>query len=317
MSWPRRVGLLMAAVILAAGIYLGLRGYLRHRVARQLQATAQAIPDIAAIEFADMAVHWRPLGIELHQVRLVPQRGAAPIPIRRVHLKRFEAGEILPDHLNVSLYAARLPRHHPTVAPVAHLLKRLEMAVLDVDMHVQLVRDAARKRSWRGHLELQVRQAGILRIALAVENLDVPGILRALDNPLNWMAVLPPVGIRAAALEFEEGGLVHRIVADRARRTGKTPVAARRWLAAEIEKAARQWKIIPLGTPLAAFVAAPVRIGYHTANPEPVYLGRLMWSPKVRDWLTPLQVAGYLAQKPRKAPWIATAITTPGRPPHL
>ena len=317
MSWTRRLGLLMAVVIFAAGIYLGLRGYLRHRVDRQLQATAEAIPHITAIDFADLAIHWRPLGIELHQVRLVPQHGAAPIPIRRVHLKRFEAGEILPDHLDVSLYAARLPRHHPTVAPVAHLLKRLEMAALDVDLHVQLARDAARKQSWRGHLELQARQAGILRIALAVENLDVHGILRALDNPLNWMAVLPPVGIRAAALEFEEGGLVGRIVADHARRTGTTPMAARRKLAADIERAARQRKILPLGTPLAAFVSAPVRIGYHTANPEPVYLGRLIWSARARDWLTPLQVAGYLAAKPRKAPWIATAITTPGQPPHL
>ena len=317
MSWPRRLGLLMAAAILITGIYLGLRGYLRHQIDRQLQATAQAIPDITAIDYADMAVHWRPMGIELHQVRLVPQHGAAPIPIRRVHLKGFEAGEILPDHLDVSLYAARLPRHHPILASVAHLLKRLEMTVLDVDMHFQLARDAARERSWYGHLELQVRQAGILRIALAVENLDVHGIVRALDNPLNWIVVLPPVGIRAAALEFEEGGLVRRIVADRSHRNGTTPTAARRELAAEIERTARLWKILPLGTPLAAFVSAPVRIGYHTANPEPVYLGRLIWSAKVRDWLTPLQVAAYLAEKPRKAPWIANAITTPGRPPHL
>lgn len=317
MSGPRRLGLLVATVTIAVGIYLGLQGYLRHRVDRQLQATAQAIPAIAAIDYADLEVHLRPLGIELHQVRLIPQHGAAPIPIRRIHLKRFAAGEILPDHLDVSLYAARLPHRHPAVAPVAHLLTRLEMQTLDMDMHVALARDAAREKSWRGHLELQVQQAGILRIALAVENLDVNGILRALDNPLNWMMVLPPVAIRAAALEFEEGGLVGRIVADRARRTGTTPMAARRQLAAEIERAARQRKILPLGAPLAAFVTAPVRIGYHTGNPEPVYLGRLIWSAKARDWVTPLQVAGYLAEKPRQAPWIATAITIPGRPPHL
>jgi hypothetical protein len=307
----------MAAVTIAAGIYLGLQGHLRHRVDRQLQATAQAIPEIAAIDYADLEVHWRPLGIELHEIRLVPQNGAAPIPIRRVHLKRFKAGPILPEHLDVSLYETRLPHQHPVVAPVAHLLSRLDMQVLDIDMHIQLVRDAAREKSWRGHLELQVRQAGILRIALAVENLDVNGVLRALDNPFNWMMVLPPVAIRAAALEFEEGGLVARMVTDRARRTGTTPMAARRQLAAEIEQAARQRKIPNLGAPLAAFVAAPVRIGYHTGNPDPVYLGRLIWSPKARDWVSPLKVSGYLADEPRKAPWQATAITIPGRPPHL
>ena len=317
MSRPRRIGLLLAPVIIAAGVYLGLQGYLRHRVDWQLQATAQSIPQVAAIDYADMDVHLQPLSIELHQVRVVPPHGAAPIPIGRVHLKRFQAGQILPDHLDLSLYAAHLPHRHPAVAPIAHLLTRIEMQALDIDMHIQLTRDAAREHSWRGHLECQVRQAGILRFALDVENLNVHGMLRAINNPLNWLAVLPPVGIRAAALEFEDGGLVERIVAAHARRTGETPMAARRQLASVIEKAARQRKVRPWGGLMAAFVAAPVRIGYHTGNPDPVYLGRLIWSPRIRDWLAPLQVAGYLAETPRDAPWMTSAMAIPGQPPRL
>ena len=317
MSWPRRAGLLLATVIIGAAIYLGLESYLRHRVDRQLQATVQAIPEVAAIDYARMDLRLHPRGIELQQVRLVPQDGAAPIPIDRIHLKRYTAGYVLPDQLAFSLYAARIPRRHPAAAQVAHLLTRLGIQALDVDLHVQMSRDAAREASWNGYLELHVRQAGILRIALAVENLNVNGILRALDNPLNWVAVLPPVGIRTAALEFEEGGLMGRIVADHARRTGVPLAVARRQIAENIDRAARKLRIRPLGEPMAAFVAAPVRIGYHSGNPEPVYLGRLLWSRKVRDWLGPLQVSGYLAQRPRDAPWTTAAIPIPGQPPRL
>ena len=70
-----------------------------------------------------------------------------------------------------------------------------------------------------------------------------------------------------------------------------------------------------LGRLLADFVAAPVRIGYYTGNAEPVYLGRLLWSPEIRDWCRAMQVGGYRPPSPRLNPWETSAASIPGKPP--
>ncbi len=307
---------MLAAAVIAAAMYAGLQIYLHHAVDRHLQAAVRTTPELTDIRYGHMDVSLLPFGVELRNVELVTAGGARPIPIRRVNLNRFTAGRVLPEHLALSLYGARIHHTHPAAGPIDNLMQRLAMDTLDIDIHIRLVKDPVQENAWCGHVELHVRPAGILRLALAVDHLDEDGMARALDNPLNWLAVLPPVGIRAAALEFEEGGLVTRIISDRARRSGLTPAAARRRIGQEIETAARRKKILPLGHLLSAFVSDPVRIGYYTGNVTPVYMGRLMWSRRVRDWLRPLQVRGALASAPRNVPWMTTAAAIPGKPPH-
>lgn len=256
------------------------------------------------------------MGIELRQVTLQPAGGAAPIPINHAHLEHFQPGRTVPDRLTLNLDGIRVHQTHPAADPIRNLMQRLDLKTLTMDLHIRLAHDEKQANAWRGHVELQINHAGILRIAMAIENLEADGVLRALDNPLNWMAVLPPVGIRTIAGEFEDDGLVDRIVADRARRTGLTPAAARQRIRKELETAARKKKMSQLGGLLSEFVADPVRIGYYSGNPQPVYLGGLLWSRKVRDWLRALQITGYRAQTPRVNPWMMSAAAIAGKPPR-
>lgn len=317
MKWPRRMGLLLAMALMAASIYAGLQIYLRHTVNRHLEAFVQTTAAISGIQYARLDVRLLPFGVELQQVALKPAGGADPIPIRRVHLDRFQPGAVFPDQLSLDLDGVRIPNTHPAVDPIRFLLKRVALKTLLIDLRIRLVHDASQAGTWHGHLELQVQRMGILRGALVVDNLDANGVLQAFDNPFNWLAVLPPAGIRTMVWEFEDNGLVARIVADRARRSDMTPAAARQHIRQGIEAAARHERIWPLGRLLSEYVADPVRIGYYTGNPEPVYLGRLLWSRSIRDGLRPLQVSGYRAPTPRLTPWVTAATSSPGKPPRL
>jgi hypothetical protein len=186
-----------------------------------------------------------------------------------------------------------------------------------MDLDLRLVQVASQVKAWRGQVELQVQQAGTLRVALAVENLDMEGVLRAAGQPVNWMAVLPPTGIRAVALEYEDEGLVERMVAGRARGAGQSPAAVREHFRQAIEAEARREKILPLGRLLSAFVADPLRIGYYTGNAEPVYLGRLLWVRRIGGWLQPFEIKGYRSATPRTNPWIPSTAAIPEKPPQL
>lgn len=317
MKRRRRLHFLLTAALIAAALYTGLQFYLHQMVKRHLQTVVQATPAIEDIRYARLNVRMLPFRIELRQVALQPAGGAAPIPISQVHLDHFQPGRKVPDRLALSLNGIRVQQTHPTANHIRNHMQRLGIRTLVMDLHIRLAHDERQKNAWRGHVEIKIQQAGILRIAMVIENLDADGVLQALDNPLYWMAVLPPVGIRKIAGEFENGGLVERIVADRTRRTGLTPAGARQQIRKEIEVAARKKKISPLGGLLSEFVADPVRIGYYTGNPEPVYLGGLLWSRRVRDWLKPLLIRGYRASTPRVTPWTDSAAAMAAKPPLL
>ena len=308
---------LLAAALLAAAGYIGLQIYLRYTVERHLQAAVLATPALTDITYGRLVIRLRPFGLELREVRLVSTGGIDPIPIRLVDLNRFTPGRPLPRHLSLALRDVRMSAVHPAVAPLQDLLEHLGLENLALDLDLNLEQIPNPVNSWRGHVELRIQQAGTLRLALAVDNLNANGILRAIENPVEWWRVLPPIGIRAGVVEFEDEGLVERIVAARARHTGLTPSAARRLVRADIEAAAQRYGILPLGRLLSEFAAAPARIGYYTGNTEPVYMGRLLLSRDVRDGLTALQVAGYRASSPRAMAWVSAAASIPGKPPRL
>jgi hypothetical protein len=307
---------LLAAVLLGAAIYAGARIGLRQMVNRQLAAAVQNTPGLDDIQYEHLEIRLRPLGLELVQVTLKSSGSVDPIPIRRAKLTRFTPGQALPRQLSVFLDDIRIPATHPALEPLRAPLQRLALKSLDMDLDLRLVQVASQAKAWRGQVELQVQQAGTLRVALAVDNLDMDGVLRAIDHPVNWMTVLPPTGIRAMALEYEDDGLVDRMVVDRARRTGQPPAAARQHFRQTIEAAARREKILPLGRLLSTFVADPIRIGYYTGNSEPVYLGRLLWARRIGGWLHPLEVRGYRASTPRVNSWVTSTAAIPEKPPQ-
>jgi hypothetical protein len=305
----------LVAVLLAVGACGGLQVYLHHLVDGQLAEIAQSMPAVADIEYTHLDIAWRQPGIVLREVRLRPSGDGAAVPIRRAALTRFKPGRLLPRRMAVDIDGLELDADHPLAAPLYGPLARLEMTQLTADLDFYLSRTET--RSWHGRAELHIRSAGILRAALAVANLDPEALERALHDPIGWMAVLPPTGIRTMAWEFEDRGMVARIVADRARRTGLSPAAARRQIRQDVEAAARQAGILPLALPLSAFIADPVRIGYYTGHTEPVFLGRLMWSPRLSDWFQALDLKGYHAATPRKVPWDHAIAVIPAKPPHL
>ncbi len=315
MKWRRALVCLTAVILLGVFVYTGLRTYLHHWVDRQLQATAAATPVLDDIRYARLKILLRPFRLEFQDVALKLAGGVDPLPVRRATLHQFQPGHPLPRRLALALEGIRIEDPHPAVAPLQASLRRLGMQHLDLDLGLRLEKSPGRANAWRGHAELDVRGGGILRLALAVDNLDDAAVWRALDNPDDWWRILPPVGIRAAAAEFEDGGLVDRILAAGGHGEAMTPPAARQYLRQAIETTAHREGILPLGRLLSEFIAAPVRIGYYTGNTEPVYLGRLLWSREVRTWCQALQVGGYRRPSPRRDPWMRAAVSTPGKPP--
>ncbi len=305
----------LAAVLFAAVAYAGLQIYVRHLVDRHLQAAVLAAPALDDIQYDGLAVRLLPFRLVFDEIQLRPAGGLDPIPIRRAHLDQFKPGRNLPQRLAASLEGLRIAADHPSAAPLREILQRLGMQRIVVDVHLGLEQDAGQPKTWRGHLELQVQQIGILRVALAIENLDIERIGQASANAADWWTILTPVGIRKIAIEFEDRGGVERVVADRARRDGSLPSAARLEIRRAIEAAARREGILPLGRHLSEFVAAPVRLGYYSGNTEPVYLVRLLWSRGIRDWCLALQVTGYRPPSPRRHPWASAAASIPGIPP--
>ncbi len=311
---PARI-LLLAAVLLAAVVYAGLQVYLRHLVDRHLQAAVLAAPGLDDIQYDRLAIDLLPFGLAFDEIVLKPAGGLDPIPIRRARLNEFKPGRSLPQRLDVSLEGLRIEADHPSAAPLHEASLRLGMEIIEIDLHLGLEQDAGRPKAWRGHAELNVHKAGILRMALAVKNLDTAEMEQAFAKASDLWTILTPVGIRTVAVEFEDAGLVDRMVADRARRAGGPPSAARLQIRQEIEAAARAEGILPLGRLLSDFVEAPVRLGYYSGNTEPVYLVRLLWSRTIRDWCLALQVKGYRPPSPRLNPWAPAAPSTPGKPP--
>ncbi len=313
----RALSYLAAAILLIIVVYTGLRVFLRHQVDGHLQSIASASPALAAIGYTRLDVHLAPLGLALRDVTLIPSGHNDTITIRRAVLSDYQPGRPLPHSLALALENVRIAAIHPSIAPLRAALLELGLTRLDLDCDLRLEKKPAQTHAWQGHVELRAERAGILRLMLEVDNLNIEGVLQALDNPHHWWAVLPPVGIRSVAVEFEDQGLVERVVNASARRNGWSPAAARHRLRQTVEAAARREKLSPLGLMLSEFIAAPVRIGYYNGNPEPVHLGRLLWSRRFSDWCQALQIAGYRPATPRKHPWAAATGSIPGKPPQL
>jgi hypothetical protein len=307
---------LTAAILLGVVVYTGLRAFLGHQVDGQLQSVASATPVLDAIDYTRLEIQLAPPGIALRDVTLKPSGPSAPLTVRRATLSDYRPGRPLPHRFSLALENLSIAATHPAVAPFQALLRDLGLTHLDMDLHLRMEKRPAQANAWQGHLELQVEEAGTWRLMLAVDNLNIEGVRQALENPHLWWAVLPPVGIQALAAEFEDGGLVERIVAAQARHDGGSPAAARRRLRASVEAVARQERIFPLGLLLTEFIAAPVRIGYYNGNTEPVRLGHLLWSRRFGDWCHALQVAGYRAASPRETSWITSTGLIPGKPPR-
>ncbi len=313
----RALPYLAAVILLGVVVYTGLRAFLRHQVDGHLQAIAAATPALDHIDYARLEIQLTPPGLALRDVSLIPPGQSDTITIRRAMLSDYKPGRPLPHRFSLSLENVHIAAPLPAAAPLETMRLHLGLTHLDCDIHLRLEKRPARAKAWQGHVELQAERVGILRFMLAVDNLSIEGVLQALDNPLLWWSVLPPVGIRAVAAEFEDRGLVEGIVNANARRDGWSPTAARQHLRETIEVTARRERLSPLGRLLSEFIAAPVRIGYYNGNPEPVHLGRLMWSRQFSDWCHALQVAGYRPTSPRAIPWVASTGTIPGKPPRL
>ncbi len=313
----RALPYLAAAIVLGVVVYAGLRAFLRHQVNAHLAAVASATPALETIDYTRLEIQLAPLGLALREVILKPTGAGGPVTVRRATLSDYRPGRPLPHRFAVALENVLVAATHPAAAPLQTALDDMGLTRLELDLYLHMEKRPARANAWQGHLELRVAGAGILRLMLAVDNLNIEKVAEALENPLLWWAVLPPVGIRALAAEFEDGGLVERIVAVQARQGRRSPEAARRRLQATITAAARREGLAPLGHLLAEFIAAPVRIGYHNGNPEPVHLGRLLWSRQISDWCQALQIKGYHPTAPRKTPWVASTGSIPGKPPRL
>ncbi len=312
----RALPYLAAAIILGVVVYAGLRAFLRHQVNAHLSSAASASPALEAIDYTRFDIQLAPLGLALREVTLKPSGTGAPITVARATLSDYRPGRPLPHRFALALENVLVAATHPAAAPLQTALGDLGFTRLELDLDLRMEKRPARANAWQGHLELRVGGAGILRLMLAVDNLNIEGVVQALENPLLWWAVLPPVGIEALAAEFEDRGLVERIVAMQARPGGDAPDAARQRLRAAIEAAARREGLAPLALPLAEFIAAPVRIGFYSANPEPVHLGHLLWSRQLSKWCHALQIAGYRPTAPRKTPWVASTGSIPGKPPR-
>lgn len=281
---PRLVNVLI--IVGALGLLIGLSRLVLHQyVAGQLQDWARSIPGCTGMRYAKLSMPFFALQGHLQEATLLFEDGG-PITAQSIHVRRFRPGDPLPRVLEADVAGVRIGADHPLVAPLAQDLRELGYAILNGDIQIQWWRRGEQQEAWTVDLMLRMADAGELGLSARLDRVNAEGVLLALENPLNWLLVLPAVELVALRCDYRDQGLFERALAVAARAHGQPPEIMRgAWqrqlqaqsLAEEDPRVQAFWRS------LAAYCRHPGRIIILAGLPHPVPVGQLWWLRRPRD----------------------------------
>ena len=290
--WSRLSVLILATI--SAALLFGLFRVVLHRtVARQLQETAQTIPGCTGIRYARLTIPTFTLQAKIEEAALLFADAAEEIQLQTVHIRRFRPGDRLPKALDATIDGFEMDRHQPLLAPLRQALQNLNYRRLTGDLQIRLERRGEDHTEWEIDLVLRIVDAGTVALSTRLDKLNADGVAMALDNPLNWLIVLPPVEWVQGKLTYEDDGLFDRILIDAARRQGRPPQQVREALLQTLHMRLQTEKepgVQAVWQSLITFCRHPGHITLKTRLPRPRPLGQLLWVRQPRDVIRGLAI---------------------------
>ncbi len=290
--WSRLSVLILATI--SAALLFGLFRVVLHRtVARQLQETVQTIPGCTGIRYARLTIPIFSLQAKIEEAALLFADAAEEIQLKTVHIRRFRPGDRLPQALNAAIDGFQIDRHQPLLAPLRQALQDLGYQKLTGDLQIRLERRGEDKTEWEIDLALRIVDVGTVALSTRLNKINADGVAMALDNPLNWLIVLPPVEWVQGKLTYEDDGLFDRILIDAARRQGRPPEQVREALLQALQMRLQTEKepgVQAVWQSLITFCRQPGRITLQTRLPQPRPLGQLVWVRQPRDVIRSLGI---------------------------
>jgi hypothetical protein len=172
------------------------------------------------------------------------------------------------------------------VAPLEKSLRELGYPALTGDLELRWDRRGEKQEEWTVDLRIRVADAGEMVLSVRLDKVNAQGVALALENPFNWLLVLPAIELVAAQCDYRDKGLFERALLDAARKQGQRPEAVRKALLNHLRLRTQTEKdphIQAVWRSTEAFCRHPERIILHTRLPRPVPLGQLLWIRQPRD----------------------------------
>jgi hypothetical protein len=287
-SFPKRVILVATLAALLFGLF---RWVLHQTVARQVASAVQTIPGCNGIRYTRLRIPYFSLQCRIHDAALLFDGAAGDIPIEMIHIRRFRPGEPLPRVLDAALSGVRLEAGQPLTAALQPMLQRLGYRELRGDLQVRWVRQSETPARWDLDLGLAIADAGQMRLSYRLDKVNMQGVALALDNPLHWWMVLPPVELIEARGTYDDQGLWARILIDLAQQQERRPAEVRAALAEMMQRQAHIEEdpaVQAVWRSLERFCRQPKGIVLRTRLARPVPLGQLLWMRRPRDMIRAL-----------------------------
>jgi hypothetical protein len=186
-----------------------------------------------------------------------------------------------------------MDRHQPLLAPLRQALQNLNYRRLTGDLQIRLERRGEDHTEWEIDLVLRIVDAGTVALSARLNKINADGVAMALNNPLNWLIVLPPVEWVQGKLTYGDDGLFDRILIDAARRQGRPPEQVREALLQTLQmrlKTEKEPGVQAVWQSLITFCRHPGHITLKTRLPRPRPLGQLLWVRQPRDVIRGLAI---------------------------
>ena len=273
--------ILLAAGLAAAALLFGAFRMVLHRVvADQLQIAARQIPGCNGMRYRTLTIPYLSLQCDVRDVRLLFAGMDDTIFVQALHIRRFRPGTPFPRILEAAVRGVVLAAGQPALAPLEEDLRTLALDTLTLDGTLQWTREGEKEERWRVALALQAAGTGKMAFRLDLDKVNPRGVALALESPLNWLLVLPPMALVAAGGRYEDRGWVERVLSTTARRQGRSLEEVRKAFVKTFQarsQAARAPEVRAFWQALADFSRRPGRLSFQTRLPRPLPLGELLW----------------------------------------
>jgi|GEM_PF-2547450 len=281
-------------VFLAAALLYGIfRVALHQTVSRHLQASARSIPGCTGLRYDRLALSHFSLQCQIHKATLLFDNPADAIPFERIHIRRFRPGKPLPRQFDMLMEGFRIRPSHPMAAPLQAYLRGVANHPVRGHLQMEWDRQGEKTEAWSVGLTAQIADLGEVQLSFRLGKVNPDGVALALNNPLNWLMVLPGVELVEGRCRYEDEGLFNRILTYQAREQGHPPEQIRAAMLGRLQRRLEAEKapgVRAVWRSLMRFCQNPGRIRLTTLPSEPIPLGQLLWMRQPRDFIQRLAV---------------------------
>ncbi len=288
-----RLAVVLLAVMAAALLYGIFRVALHQTVSRHLQASIRNIPGCTGLRYDRLVLSHFSLECRIHRAALLFDDPRDAVPFEQIHIRRFRPGKPLPRQFDVLMEGFRLASSHPLATPLRPYLQGVVNHRLQGNVQIGWHRQSGSTAAWSLGLSAQIADLGDVQLAFRLDKVNANGVALALNNPLNWLMVLPGVELVGGRCLYKDQGLFNRILTNQADIQGRRPEQIRAAMRDDLQRRLDTEKnpgVQAVWRSLMLFCQDPGRIIISIRPPNPIPLGQLLWLRQPRDFIQRLAV---------------------------